>query len=65
MGGAIWLERVVPGLEGKLVEVQVEIVEDRTPPPTQDAQREAWNAWVAQGPQGPISDDDDDGADWP
>lgn len=63
-GGAIWLDKAVPGLEGKLVEVKFEVVEDTSDvPSTPEVRGEAWSAWIEHGPQGPIVDDD--GADWP
>ena len=63
--GAIWLEEAVPGLEGKVVEVQVEVVDEPQLLLTPEAQRQAWNAWIEHGPQGPIETDDADGDDWP
>jgi|GEM_PF-3526612 len=64
-GGAIWLEKAVPALEGKVVDVQVEVVDEPQLLLTPEAQRQAWTAWVKGGPQGPIEPDDMDGEDWP
>ena len=64
-GGAIWLEEAVPSLEGKVVEVQLEVVEEPQLLLTPEAQRQAWNAWIERGPQGPIDINDVDDEDWP
>jgi len=64
-GGAIWLEEAVPDLEGKIVDVQLEVVEQAQLFLTPEAQRQAWNAWLQRGPQGPIEPDEADGEDWP
>jgi hypothetical protein len=54
-GKVIELDAPVPDLEGQRVRIVVEPVEE----PAADAVelRRAWDAWVANGPDGPISDD--------
>lgn len=64
-GGAIWLEKSVPALEGKVVDVQLEVVEEAQLLLTPEAHRQAWNAWLEHGPQGPIEPDEVDGEEWP
>jgi hypothetical protein len=56
-GSVLELDAPVPGLEGQRVRVVVEPV--AAPATGADALRDAWNAWVTNGPDGPIADDDE------
>lgn len=58
-GGVILLERDVPGLEGKLVRVRLEVIDEAEPQASSDELRGAWAAWVAGGPEGPLEDEDE------
>jgi hypothetical protein len=62
-GTTIQLEEPVPGLEGRRVRVQLEVIDEPEPGMSPDESAQAWEAWVASGPQGPL--DDDDGPAWP
>ncbi len=59
-GDEIKLEKPLAELEGKMVVVRVEVVEDEGDLSPEE-QRRAWDEWVAHGPHGPIDDDPE----WP
>jgi hypothetical protein len=62
-GTTIQLEEPVPGLEGRRVRVQLEVIDEPELQMSSEDQARAWASWVEHGPQGPL--DDDDGAAWP
>lgn len=58
-GNAILLEQEVPALEGKPVQVHLEIIDEAEPQLSPDEQRSAWAMWVERGSQGPLDDQDE------
>jgi hypothetical protein len=62
-GKTICLEETVPGLEGRRVRLELEVIEESPEPLPPEEQERAWASWVDRGPQGPM--DDEDGATWP
>jgi hypothetical protein len=59
-GNLITLEEKPVQLEGRLLRIVVEPIEDAELQLSAEQQREALNAWIERGPQGPLPDDDDD-----
>ena len=62
-GNNILLESPLPGLEGKKVSLQLEVIDEPDLRLSPQEQRDAWGAWLKEGPQGPF--DVEEGSDWP
>jgi hypothetical protein len=59
-GNLITLEEKPAQLEGRLLRIVVEPIEDSELELSAEEQRAALNAWIEHGPQGPLPDDDYD-----
>ena len=59
-GNQITLEENPAQLEGRLLRIVVEPIEDPELQLSPEEQRAALNAWIERGPQGPLEDDDGD-----
>jgi hypothetical protein len=60
-GNTITLDAPVPLLEGQLVKVLVEPLDDPEAQISPTAQAALWQEWVLRGPQGPLEEGDADG----
>ncbi len=59
-GNLITLLEQPAQLEGRLLRIVVEPIEDSELQLSADEQRAALNTWIEHGPQGPLPGDDDD-----
>jgi hypothetical protein len=60
-GATVLLDAAVPLLEGKVVQVTLEAINEAEAPEVQaDELQQLWEHWVSAGPQGPIDADESD-----
>jgi hypothetical protein len=59
-GNIITLDGPVPPLEGRRVQVVIELAEESDRELSPEAKAQLWQEWVDHGPQGPIDEEDSD-----